>query len=685
MGTTLTYLYSVAPRLTSLTSSLSDSNHPGTLFSGAHYNSAGALLSTALGNGLNETRSYDSRLRLASIAVGAVYNVTIPSTNGYAPNGDILAANDSVNGNWTYTYDDFNRLKTSTQTGVQAYSYDYDRFGNRWHQNGPQSSQLAFDANNHIASGSGVAYDAAGNVTNDGFHSYMYDDESRLTGVDVSPGSPATPGRGTVTISGAEQRKNNCLAPVGRSSSPQVEQGVSPQSCPWIYDYGSVSITVNGYRQAVPFSQFSTASGIASSFINAFNGDPASPVTASGGATITFTSKQVGSGSNYGFSTSVTYDTRDFTQPSFAATPTGGTLTGGSNGTPPGTPNYFYDAEGRRIRKTTAGGTVDYIYDLAGHVVAEVSSAGGWNRGEVYAGGRHLATYMGGTGGSTYFTFADWLGNERVRTNPNGSIYSTWTNLPFGEGSSSPNPGTTHFTGKERDSESNLDYFGARYYGSTTGRFLTPDWEAVPTNVPYASFGDPQSLNLYGFVGNNPLSKTDPKGHVAGVDDATILVVGAVGFLAIGTYYYLSQPETQRSLSEAAHAAASAIGGLLQSENAEAKPKPGSANPNNAGRPFSESTKDKAREESENCVFCGKKTTREPGPDQSNIDHSIPKSRGGDNTIDNAQNTCRTCNLDKGTQTTQEYTQPDPAAIRRDQQQQQQFQQQQQQQPEKSE
>ncbi|MCP5335132.1 MAG: HNH endonuclease [Oceanospirillaceae bacterium] len=37
------------------------------------------------------------------------------------------------------------------------------------------------------------------------------------------------------------------------------------------------------------------------------------------------------------------------------------------------------------------------------------------------------------------------------------------------------------------------------------------------------------------------------------------------------------------------------------------------------------------------------------------MDHADPKSRGGNNTLDNAQNTCQTCNLDKGTKTTQEY------------------------------
>jgi RHS repeat-associated protein len=70
------------------------------------------------------------------------------------------------------------------------------------------------------------------------------------------------------------------------------------------------------------------------------------------------------------------------------------------------------------------------------------------------------------------------------------------------------------FTGKERDSESNLDNFGARYYGSSLGRFMTPDWAARPTAVPYAVFGDPQSLNLYGYVRNDPVSAVDADGHL---------------------------------------------------------------------------------------------------------------------------------------------------------------------------
>jgi RHS repeat-associated protein len=71
----------------------------------------------------------------------------------------------------------------------------------------------------------------------------------------------------------------------------------------------------------------------------------------------------------------------------------------------------------------------------------------------------------------------------------------------------------THFTGKQRDAESGLDYFGARYYASSMGRFLSPDWSATAKPVPYANFEYPQTLNLYSYAGNNPLSKTDPNGH----------------------------------------------------------------------------------------------------------------------------------------------------------------------------
>jgi RHS repeat-associated protein len=117
----------------------------------------------------------------------------------------------------------------------------------------------------------------------------------------------------------------------------------------------------------------------------------------------------------------------------------------------------------------------------------------------------------------------DWLGTRRVQTDIAGNTEETYTSLPFGDGFgaavSTGAPPTAddatenHFTGKERDSESGNDYFEARYYASSMGRFLSPDWSAKEEPVPYATMDDPQSLNLYSYVRNNPLTRADADGH----------------------------------------------------------------------------------------------------------------------------------------------------------------------------
>ena len=71
----------------------------------------------------------------------------------------------------------------------------------------------------------------------------------------------------------------------------------------------------------------------------------------------------------------------------------------------------------------------------------------------------------------------------------------------------------SRYTGKERDTESGNDYFGARYYGSNMGRFMSPDWSGTPVAIPWANFNNPQSLNLYSYAGNNPLVRIDKDGH----------------------------------------------------------------------------------------------------------------------------------------------------------------------------
>jgi hypothetical protein len=83
--------------------------------------------------------------------------------------------------------------------------------------------------------------------------------------------------------------------------------------------------------------------------------------------------------------------------------------------------------------KTIGSVTVEFLYDLSGHPITELSSTGGWNRGEVYAGARHLATYSGGASGTTYFVHSDWLGTERARVTYSGAPYESCSSLPFGD------------------------------------------------------------------------------------------------------------------------------------------------------------------------------------------------------------------------------------------------------------
>jgi RHS repeat-associated protein len=385
-GNTYAATYNAIGQLTSfIATDFTDATNPANLLTNGHYDPFGHLTAATFANGLSQSWAYDNRGRPQAMAVGTncsvgkctgstaySYSITNPSNGqtGYAPNGDILFANDTVNGNWSYGYDDFNRTLTSNKnSGQQTYSYDYDRYGNRWHQNAPQggwTSILSFTGNNNRIDG--YSYDAAGNVLNDGSHSYKYDAENRISSVD------------------------------------------------------------------------------------------------NGGTT------------------------------------------------------YTYDAQGRRVAKNTGGSLTDFIYDREGHIILTNPATPTFI--EMYAAGLHLGTYIVNSAHTDtifYYDHSDWLGTERARTNLSGSACETITSLPFGDGQvvsgTCGDVSPLHFTGKERDAESNLDDFGARYYSSSLGRFMTPDWAERATAVPYAVFGDPETLNLYTYVENGPLNRADADGH----------------------------------------------------------------------------------------------------------------------------------------------------------------------------
>jgi RHS repeat-associated protein len=164
---------------------------------------------------------------------------------------------------------------------------------------------------------------------------------------------------------------------------------------------------------------------------------------------------------------------------------------------------YSYDAEGKRITKSfLSGPSTVYVYDVFGSLAAEYSSA-------------PLTTAP--VCGTCYLS-TDHLGSTRLVTGENGSVIARHDYLPFGEEipSGYANRGADwaaddsvkqKFTGQERDSETQLDFFQARYFSAAQGRFNSPD----PGNAD-ADLMNPQSWNAYAYVNNNPLNATDPTG-----------------------------------------------------------------------------------------------------------------------------------------------------------------------------
>ena len=196
-GVTSTYVVSVADELLSLTSSKNDSTDPPNIVSNVQNGPTGRL-NYSLGNGLTGVASYDTLERLNG---GWVCNgSTNPSCSGgtqvYGFTSSwkgiqLTGSADSVlNQTSAYGYDEFNRLTSRTVTAgtPQNFSYVYDRWGNRWQQNvtagtGP-APQLTFNTANNRITSAGFAYDAAGNMTNDSYHTYAYDADGNILKVD---------------------------------------------------------------------------------------------------------------------------------------------------------------------------------------------------------------------------------------------------------------------------------------------------------------------------------------------------------------------------------------------------------------------------------------------------------------------------------------------------------------------
>jgi RHS repeat-associated protein len=185
---------------------------------------------------------------------------------------------------------------------------------------------------------------------------------------------------------------------------------------------------------------------------------------------------------------------------------------------------YIYDGDGDRVARTncnvtgagaaTTGVLAEFLYDPNHRLMAEVNPATAQiARANIYAGSRLVAEDSPDSfvtsPTATQMRVTDQVGTLRGLVDLGEHITTSCTSFPFGDGTTCSNSADTEFfTGKQRDTVSDLDYFGARYYNSTLGRFMSPD----PSGLAYADPSNPQSLNLYSYAQNDPLVYIDPTG-----------------------------------------------------------------------------------------------------------------------------------------------------------------------------
>lgn len=158
---------------------------------------------------------------------------------------------------------------------------------------------------------------------------------------------------------------------------------------------------------------------------------------------------------------------------------------------------YYYDGNGKRVKKIASTETTIFVYNGEGQLAGEYS------------------TTLAGTPQVSYLTI-DTLGSPRLITNENGAVASRRDLTAFGEEITSsrtaghgykPPAVRQDFTGYQKDAESGLDYAQSRYYNPQHGRFTSVD----PFNAS-SSIKNPQSFNRYSYAFNSPYKFVDPLG-----------------------------------------------------------------------------------------------------------------------------------------------------------------------------
>jgi RHS repeat-associated protein len=141
----------------------------------------------------------------------------------------------------------------------------------------------------------------------------------------------------------------------------------------------------------------------------------------------------------------------------------------------------------------------------AGEITLHPGAGAVWAGGAAFGMRATKAVYN--SSGLQYYRHADWLGSVRLVSTTGRTVSGDTAYAPFGYAYAQPGGLALSFTGQKQGTAANLYDFMYREYG-IQGRWPSPD----PLDTGAFNLADPQTLDLYAYVRNSPMSLTDPLG-----------------------------------------------------------------------------------------------------------------------------------------------------------------------------
>jgi RHS repeat-associated protein len=492
----------------------------------------------------------------------------------YDLSGNRVSLTDALGHTTTYTYDGMNRQISVTDPLNHITTSTYDKNGNKLTRTDANGNVTTYDYNNlnwlmqitYAVDGTIVkySYDATGNrltMTDTlGVTSYTYDGLDRPLSI-VSPNGTlnytynaknrltlVTPAGTTTYIYDAADRLLNVVDWANRTTTytydaaGRLTNGVLPNGTNIAYGYDNADrlnsvIAKKGATTLGSFTYVLDANGNRLTMVD-FNGttaytydalDRLTSITYPSGmpSVVSYTYDAAGnrlSMTSAGNNTAYTYDVANRlittsiggSTTNYSWDANGNLLTRGSeafswdeakrlvgwtNGA--NSASYAYDGDGVRLNRTYNGTVTAYLQDLAASlpvVLRETTNS-------VFSDYVYGKDLILSAGVAVNYYYSDALGSTRLLADGSGTISDRYTYDAFGAIRSHTGASPTSFTfaGEQADPEAGLIYLRARYYDPIIGRFISPDaWKGKASQ--------PQTLNRYVYVTNNPINQIDPTG-----------------------------------------------------------------------------------------------------------------------------------------------------------------------------